>query len=290
MIVLVALFVPALVVGTAAALLVRRRPDLDPASAHASSVAAHRVERELETGRGPARWARRHLDPKTATGLALVVGLMVVTAGALIVGVLALLVRSNTGLQDIDNSVAPWGTSHATPFAHDVVNAVTQLGSTTGLVIVIGVVVVVEMIRRPSRWLPVFVIAVALGQPIVTDSIKNVLERVRPTIDPAAAALGPSFPSGHSAGAAACFAALALVLGRGRSPRWHAALAGIAVFIAVAVASSRVLLGLHWLSDVIGGLALGWAWFALCAIAFGGRLLRFGAPVEAAERAEALQS
>jgi hypothetical protein len=37
----------------------------------------------------------------------------------------------------------------------------------------------------------------------------------------------------------------------------------------------------------VAGLALGWAWFALCAMAFGGRLLRFGAPVEAAERVEA---
>jgi len=40
----------------------------------------------------------------------------------------------------------------------------------------------------------------------------------------------------------------------------------------------------HWLSDVIAGLALGYAWFAVCAIAFGGRLLRFGAPAEEAVR------
>jgi membrane-associated phospholipid phosphatase len=38
----------------------------------------------------------------------------------------------------------------------------------------------------------------------------------------------------------------------------------------------------HWVSDVVAGLALGWGWFALCAIAFGGRLLRFGAPAEEA--------
>ena len=51
-----------------------------------------------------------------------------------------------------------------------------------------------------------------------------------------------------------------------------------------AVAASRVLLDVHWLSDVIAGLALGWAWFAVCAIAFGGRILRFGAGAEVAAR------
>ena len=119
---------------------------------------------------------------------------------------------------------------------------------------------------------------------MITTAIKDVVDRVRPTIDPGAGSLGPSFPSGHSAGAAACFAAIALVIGRGRSRNVHALLAGGAVFVAVAVATSRVLLGVHWVSDVIGGLALGWAWFAMCSIAFGGRLLRFGAPIEAAER------
>jgi membrane-associated phospholipid phosphatase len=43
-----------------------------------------------------------------------------------------------------------------------------------------------------------------------------------------------------------------------------------------------VLLDLHWLSDVVGGLALGWGWFALCAGMFGGRLLRPTAAVDIA--------
>jgi undecaprenyl-diphosphatase len=145
-------------------------------------------------------------------------------------------------------------------------------------------VFVVEMIRRPSRWLPLFLIAVTIGQTIMSTQIKNLLDRVRPTANPIAHTLGPSFPSGHTTGAAACFAAFALVLGRGRSRNVQSVLAGAAVFIAIAVAASRVLLGVHWLSDVIGGLALGWGWFALCSIAFGGRMLRLGAPIEAAER------
>ena len=284
LIVLVALFVPALVLGALIALVFARRPELDPASPHASSVAAHRIEHELEHDRGPLGWARHHLDPKTATGLALLVAVLLVVAGGVIVGVLAYLVRSVPALQDVDDSIAPWGAEHATDFSRDVVRAVTDLGGSTALTVIILVAVVVEMIRRPSRWLPVLVAMVAIGQPLVTNGIKELLDRVRPTIDPAAVSLGPSFPSGHSAGAAACFAVLALVLGRGRSRRTHALLAGTAVFLAVAVGTSRVLLGVHWFSDVIGGLSLGWAWFALCAIAFGGRMLRFGAPVEAAER------
>src|SRR4029079_19589285 len=104
--------------------------------------------------------------------------------------------------------------------------------------------------------------------------------------DPAAVSgLGPSFPSGHSATAAAFYAGAALLLSRRRGHVVRALLTGLAVGIAVAVSESRVLLDVHWLSDVTAGLLLGWAWFAACAIAFGGRLLRFGAPAQAAATA-----
>jgi undecaprenyl-diphosphatase len=65
---------------------------------------------------------------------------------------------------------------------------------------------------------------------------------------------------------------------------------GLAAGIAVGVAATRVLLDVHWLTDVIAGLSLGWAWFAVCAIAFGGRILRFGAAVETAQVAEGTAS
>jgi membrane-associated phospholipid phosphatase len=162
---------------------------------------------------------------------------------------------------------------------------VTFLGATVGVTAIAIVVGMVELVRRPSWWIPLFLLVVSAGDSLVTRGVKELVDRARPTLDPVAATLGPSFPSGHSSTAAAFFAALALLTGRGRAPATKAALAGLAIGLAVAVACSRVLLDVHWLSDVVAGLALGWGWFALCAIAFGGWRLRLGAPVELAARA-----
>ena len=272
---------PALVLGTLFAVAVRRHPGIDPSSARAASAVAHELERVEQRSR--FSWPKR-LDPKTETGLLLALALVVIVVGGVILGVLAMLVRTNSSLLRIDRSIAPWGEEHMTAAAQHTLDFVTSFGS-TGVIVGFTVgVFVVEMIRRPSRWLPVFLIAVTIGQTLMSTLVKDLVDRVRPTANPIAHTLGPSFPSGHTTGAAACFAAFALVLGRGRSRNVQAILAGAAVFVALAVAASRVLLGVHWLSDVIGGLALGWGWFALCSIAFGGRLLRLGAPVEAATR------
>ena len=270
---------PALLLGAMFGIVVRRHPGIDPASPRPSNVVAHEVERHTRWQRTLAR-----LDPRTETGLLLTLGLIVLVGGGVVLGALALLVRSHSGLLRVDRSVAPWGEQHMTSLASSMLDFVTSFGSTGVIVGFTIAVFVIEMVRRPSRWLPVFLLAVTIGQTLLSTQVKDLVDRIRPTANPIAHTLGPSFPSGHTTGAAACFAAFALVLGRGRSRNTQAVLAGAAVFVACAVAASRVLLGVHWLTDVLGGLALGWGWFALCSIAFGGRLLRLGAPVEAAER------
>ena len=161
-------------------------------------------------------------------------------------------------------------------------NLLTNLGATWFVIVLAVVITLLEVRRAPSRGTPVFLAAVIGGEVILVNTIKEILDRVRPTFNPIAETLGPSFPSGHTAAAAAGYAALALVLARRRPAKVRSLLAGAAVAIAVLVAGTRVLLGVHWLSDVMSGLAFGWAWFAVCAIAFGGRLLKFGAVVERA--------
>jgi membrane-associated phospholipid phosphatase len=225
------------------------------------------------------------VDPAAATGLALTLAMVTAICGGVLVGVLAYLVRANSQLAWIDNGVAKWGNSHATATSTDVLNAVTQLGSIYTVIVLCVVLAVAETIRERSYWVAPFIVAVIAGEEFLHITVKVLADRVRPTFNPAAATLGPSFPSGHSTTAAAFYATAALLIGRWRGREARAVLAGLAAGIAVAVAATRVLLDVHWLSDVVAGLALGWAWFAICAIAFGGRILRFGAAAETAARA-----
>lgn len=237
-----------------------------------------------EAARHPwlSRTLRGRLDPSSATGLALTIALVLAIGGGLVLGLLAYLMRTNAQLAAIDNSVGQWEVDHGTHLSTQALQRVTDLGGTYVVVVVIVVVAIAEVLRVPNKWVPVFLVSVVVGEIVLVTTIKEALDRVRPSFNPAAATLGPSFPSGHSATAAALYAAVALVVARRRAPRTRALIAGGAAAIAVAVACSRVMLGVHWLSDVIAGLAFGWAWFAVCAIAFGGRFLTFGAPLKTA--------
>ena len=156
------------------------------------------------------------------------------------------------------------------------------------MVVIAVVVAVVEARRSRTRAVLWFMLLVVGGAVVLMNLTKYVVDRPRPDIAQLTGFSGSSFPSGHSVFAAATFAAAAFLIGRGRSHNVKSVLAGCVVAIAVAVATTRAMLGVHWLTDVLAGLALGWGWFALCSIAFGGRLLRFGEPVEVAEVAASI--
>jgi undecaprenyl-diphosphatase len=269
--------------GLGAGLAAWRYPRLSAGSPAPAFTAARKV------GESAAAHSRfRHtivsrLDASAATGLALTLALLLTIVGGLGLGTLAYLERTNGHLNGIDRSVAAWGNAHATTFSTHGLDVVTQLGAITGAVIVLTLVLAVaETIRTRSAWIVPFLLVLLAGEEILTNTVKALADRARPSFNPAAAGLGPSFPSGHSATAAAFYAGAALLLSRRRGHVARSVFTGIAVGVAVAVASSRVLLDVHWLSDVIAGLLLGWSWFAVCGIAFGGRLLQFGAPAELA--------
>jgi len=277
------LIISAVAVGAAVATASLRVPHLDPASPQAAKPAARAVERALSHGDRWRKFARDRVNHRVATGLLLTVALAIVV----LLGVLIVQVRADRGVVSFDRTAERWADGHATSFSNDVIGVITDFG---GDVLIIGITLAVAIAAcmRSRNFRPVpFLVVVVAGQSLITNVIKAAVGRGRPAIG-VLHGLDPSFPSGHTTSAAATFAACALVLGVGRARHTQAALTGGAVAIAVAVGASRVMLGVHWFSDVIAGLALGWAWFAVAALAFGGRLLRFGAPVEIAERHETL--
>jgi undecaprenyl-diphosphatase len=143
-----------------------------------------------------------------------------------------------------------------------VVTVVTDAGSPVSVNIITVLVAGYLLYRRRIGAAAYLVVArfVALG---VQTAVKDLIARPRPALpDPVAHAGGFSFPSGHTTGTAVLCAALlvlALPTCRRRGP-WIV-LAGVAI---AAVAASRVLLGVHYPSDVLGGAILGIA----CALIF----------------------
>jgi membrane-associated phospholipid phosphatase len=286
--VVIVVLVSALVGAIVAGALAWRLPNFDPAAPRAAPPA---IQREVRAHAGLAAFLRSRVDPATATGLGLTVALALVIGGAIATGALLVMEQHNAGLAHYDLSAANWGHDHATSSSTQFLRNVSQLGGTQVMIAVAVIAAVAEFVRTRMKAVFGFMAVVVIGQEIVTNLTKVLVDRPRPPkMYNLTGFSGASFPSGHAATAAATYAAIALLVGRGRSQRTKALLAAAAAAIAVGVATTRVLLGVHWLTDVLAGLAVGWAWFAIASIAFGGRVLAFGRPVEvAAEAAETVE-
>jgi undecaprenyl-diphosphatase len=236
------------------------------------------VKRSLRHHPKVRRFLRQRLDRTKAGGFMLTAAFVVVVAAAAIIGSLLALIDNNAALREIDDRVAEWGSQNATSRSIDVIKLITHLGSTWVVLLVLTIVATVDFVRRRNGEVYAFVAAVGVGELLLNNLIKVLVHRQRPAVLHLMQAGGYSFPSGHTAAAAAAWSAVALVLGRDRPKAVRAALAAGAALIAAAVATSRALLGVHWVSDVLAGLVLGWGWFLLVAVIFGGRAQRLGTP------------
>ena len=283
MLVIAALVTSAVCAGLLTKAAAARWPQFDPAAprVHPQSTSGRDVIRTHERLR---QVLRRRVDPAAATGLALTVAVALVVASVIGVGLLLVMAQHDAGLARYDLSISRWGTDNASSTSTTVLKLVSELGGTVGVITVAVGVAAVEYYRSRSKALLALLAVTVSGQFLATYLIKSAVDRPRPDLHRLTGFSGSSFPSGHAAAAAATYAVVALLLGRRRPRSVQTTLAGIAVAVAVAVAGTRVLLGVHWFTDVLAGLGVGWAWFALCSIAFGGRLIQFGEPVAEAEQ------
>ena len=143
-------------------------------------------------------------------------------------------------------------------------------------------VLAVLLARAGRRRLALFVVVARVGTVVLSSGLKLAVDRARPVFDePVASALGASFPSGHALGATVFWVTCAVLL-QPYVERDRLLLGG-AVLVAALVATTRVLLGVHYLSDVTAGVLIGLGWATLCTAVFVAWRTDEGRPVDVGE-------
>src|SRR5450755_4488847 len=197
--------------------------------------------------------------------------LITVTAAALVFAILLVLVRLQWApLESADHGAAAHLNSLVAGHAAlvSVVKAVTWLGSDGVLWTVIAVAAIILAFRR--RWrLAIYLLATGAGALVMDPILKDLVGRLRPVVaHPIAHGGGNSFPSGHSLGSIVCYGAVLLVFLPAARGRWRTVFITVIVTLVALIGISRILLGVHYLSDVLGGWTLGITWLGLTAFAF----------------------
>jgi len=136
-------------------------------------------------------------------------------------------------------------------------HAITMLGEPTVLVVA-GFVAAAWLWHRGRGRFAVGLLAVILIGRGLSEVQKYWVARARPSLEPHLVVVKTSsFPSGHSASSMIFYLTLALAL----APReWRRVAAALAILLSLLVGLSRVMLGVHWPSDVIGGWSFGMFW------------------------------
>ncbi|HTQ17785.1 MAG TPA: phosphatase PAP2 family protein [Mycobacterium sp.] len=210
-------------------------------------------------------WSREQVKGKGygVAGILLLVQLIVVMA--LAEGFTEVLddVLEGDGIAGIDRPAAEWLGTNRDLWLTKALLIVTSVGGPAGLAVMTVVISSVVALWRRS-WLPiVLALAGAIGILLVVLTAKVLVVRERPPIPFAVITeKGFSFPSGHAAGTAAVVLLSAWLLTRYLIKRWipQVLVWTVAIGLTGAVGLSRIYLGVHYVSDVVGGWFLGAAW------------------------------
>lgn len=168
----------------------------------------------------------------------------------------------------VDREVAEWVVRDMPAWAEWLARPFSWFGGWIGMVpLCVGLVAFILVRRRTfdAIWVAGTLAGIHL---VLTPVLKEVFDRPRPDQgSPVALPSSDSFPSGHASGAVVTYAVLAM-LGAERWPRRSRLLWALAVALSLGVGASRVVLNVHFVTDVLAGFALGVAWLAAAVLVY----------------------
>ncbi len=214
---------------------------------------------------------RRRFDPAERYGLrvtlfAIAVILVAVPFGLLLEQVLGHgpMLRYDKGLADSAHRWVLRGGNTAV----DVLQVLSWLGRPPFLALLVTAAAI-YCLRRGRTRLAIYLAVTATVGGIVDSVVKILVNRPRPELqNPVAHAFGKSFPSGHAMSSTVVYGALLLVFLPAFPRRARPYAIGGTIGLVLVIAASRIALGVHFLSDVLGGIVLGAAWLAASTAAF----------------------
>jgi undecaprenyl-diphosphatase len=234
--------------------------------------AAERRERErtwrnrhLDLLYGGLRFAMlRARDINTALGAFLVAGALVTILALWGFVQVAELVREGA-TQSFDDGVMHWVAANQDPAVRRFMLEMTALGNWPVTSMVVAVAALFLWLTRHKYSSALLLVSTA-GGVAINGTLKFIFSRPRPEIfEWGTYATSSSFPSGHATSATIAYATVAYLAARLHERRWARFLTmTLALLFIFLVSASRVYLGVHFPSDVLGGVISGLAWAALC--------------------------
>jgi undecaprenyl-diphosphatase len=193
------------------------------------------------------------------------------SAAALVFGVMIVAVRVRwLPLESVDRGVAADLNRVVAdrPVLVSALKMITLLGSNGVLGWLVAISTLILLVR--IRWrLAGYLLVTSAGALILDPTLKMAVGRLRPVVaDPIAAGGGNSFPSGHALASVIGYGALLLVFTPALPRRARKPVIIALAAIVVLIGFSRLALGVHYLSDVLGAWCLGIAWLGATAYAF----------------------
>lgn len=210
-----------------------------------------------------------------ATGPGATVALGAVLTGLLAIGavVITVVVRRHGGLPlPMDAAVLGFLVDRRGPVLTAVLTVLTYLGGPVGMT-VLGIAATLWLAYRRYWARAACVAVVGIGGVALVRAGKALVDRTRPPIDDHLVLVNnQAFPSGHALGSVTVLGVItALLVARQTAPRARLGLIAAAAALVAAIGFSRLYLGVHWASDVLGGWLYGGAWLAVCLVVAGRR-------------------